>query len=572
MITGARITFGLYDNTIDEDTNVPSQSSKSEYAVTEKVLNNYDVKKVAYLEQDYFLLDGSFVIPAEGQSVNVGWESQNLSDSNGIVDEYIQFDFAQTHASFGIQIEFPKETIPKDFNIVYLDASGSEILRKVVTNNALTSYSNYEVALDWKTVRIEFKKIANAKQRARLNSLHLGILDTYDENVLMEIAASRTIDLTADNTDSGQINYKMFNAGRFNISSITDLPEGIQHDVKIVAYFRDKDGVYREFAHYISKETTVLDEGKIIQITGYDKLYDLNNTYYSKGIVYMNGRSLKDWAEEVAADAGIEIVVDDAFSSIISKGYIPYTTHREALRRIAEAGCGVLKESASGVTHLKKVANITKPAITADDIIEDTYENYDAEKYLGVSVKNYVYGTSETRAGIAEIQGILLTAEPQTIEVEYASSPVEVSSITVQTDTTSGIQIVEQNLYSDRARFVVTGPEGAIAWITLLGNVYSIATNVIAKGSTQGNIKEIDNPLISGKELAEAVAQHQYDRLVGIYQYSADVVTENEYDTEDSTDLNGNSIYITKIEKSMTEGDSKESIEGWQKTREVRNV
>lgn len=572
MITGAKIAIGLYDSSIEEDTSLSTTSSNSPYADADILLNNQDTEKVAYLEKDYLLLDGSFIFPAEGETVNVGWESGNLSTESGIVNEFIQYEFENTHASFGIQIEFPEETIPKDFSIVYLDAEGGEILRTKVTDNALKNYSNYEVALDWKTVRIEITRINNPLQRARIKSLRLGITDVYDENLLIEISASRTTDLTADNSDSGQLDVTFYNAGRFNISSIIDLPEGVQHDVKIVSYFKDKNDIYQEFGHYISKETNVSDEGKLIKITAYDAFYDLNYTYYSKGVVYINGRSLKEWAQEVADDAGIEIEIDDAFASIISKGYIAYTTHREALRQIAEAGCGLLKIDRSGKAYLKKISSSIKSDITADDIIDDTFEIVDSEKNLGVTVNNYVYGSGTEKVGIAEIQGILLTEAPQTIEVDYASAPADVESISVESDTTSGIEIVEQYLYSDRARFVVKGPEGNIAWITMLGKVYSVATNVISRGNTQGNIKEIDNPLIAGVEMAENVAQYQYDRLVGVYEYSADIITDENYDLEDETNLNGESVYITKIQKTMSESDAKESVSAWNKQREVRNV
>lgn len=572
MITGAKIAIGLYDSSIEEDTSLSITSSNSPYADADILLNNQDTEKVAYLEKDYLLLDGSFIFPAEGETVNVGWESGNLSDESGIVNEFIQYEFENTHASFGIQIEFPEETIPKDFSIVYLDAEGGEILRTKVTDNALKNYSNYEVALDWKTVRIEITRINNPLQRARIKSLRLGITDVYDENLLIEISASRTTDLTADNSDSGQLDVTFYNAGRFNISSIIDLPEGVQHDVKIVSYFKDKNDIYQEFGHYISKETNVSDEGKLIKITAYDAFYDLNYTYYSKGVVYINGRSLKEWAQEVADDAGIEIEIDDAFASIISKGYIAYTTHREAFRQIAEAGCGLLKIDRSGKAYLKKISSSIKSDITADDIIDGTFEIIDSEKNLGVTVNNYVYGSGTEKVGVAEIQGILLTEAPQTIEVEYASAPADVESISVESDTTSGIEIVEQYLYSDRARFVVRGPEGNIAWITMLGKVYSVATNVISRGSTQGNIKEIDNPLIAGVEMAESVAQYQYDRLVGVYEYSADIITDENYDLEDETNLNGESVYITKIQKTMSESDAKESVSARDKQREVRNV
>ena len=66
---------------------------------------------------------------------DVGWESYNLSDTDGVIAESVTFEFANTHDSYGLTVNFPTNSFAKDFTITYY--AGVSVLETVtVTDNA----------------------------------------------------------------------------------------------------------------------------------------------------------------------------------------------------------------------------------------------------------------------------------------------------------------------------------------------------------------------------------------------------------------------------------------------------
>lgn len=562
MFRKAKIIYGLIDPTLNEDTFITGYSSVSPFSKVENVLNNKQKDRLTYLEKDYFLLDGSFKFPngRTREVYNVGYESANLSDAAGVVNEYIEFRYAKTHSSFGIQIDFQDHSEVLDFSIEYLKDNTSILKTEVQDNNRLL-YSDYNTAEDWNRVKINITKIKRPFQRVRIDGLVFGISDSYDEDLLMSVTASKNVSITSSNTDSGEMSVSFYNEGRFNIKDIEDLPEELQAGVKVNVYF---DEVL--FGTYVVQETSVADEGRTIELTGYDSLYKYNETYYNKGVVNLEARSLYDWAVDVATDCGLIIKIDPAFQQIMSKGYIGFVPHREALRMVAEAGNGVIISNPDGGVELKKLAIAEGPIITEDDIEEDTLGVEDQEKVLGVKVNRYIFSLAKEKQGLAEVTGIPLTPEEQELVIEYAQYPALVTDL--EYDATSSIKITSQEFYSDRAIVRFTGDAGDEAWITIIGQPYNTAKVVLEKGSLLRDYIEIDNTLITEEEQAKAVLDYQYKYRYGIYDYSASIVLDEEIDTLTYATLDEDAIIVTKIQKSLSEEDISLLIEGVDKPNE----
>ena len=153
IIDGVRINYGVYDQTIDDDTVTENVSGNSAYSNPSNSLSEAEKQKITYLEKDYFLLDGSHAFPETGNTYNVGWESANLSDASGNISEYIEYIFGNTHNSYGVQIIFPPYCAPKSFTLQYFNGSTSVGVVNV-TNNTSTNYSNNDMRLNWNKVRL----------------------------------------------------------------------------------------------------------------------------------------------------------------------------------------------------------------------------------------------------------------------------------------------------------------------------------------------------------------------------------------------------------------------------------
>lgn len=566
IVDGVKINYGVLDQTIEDDTITDASSENSEYSdalntTTADVLKD----KIAYLEKDYFALDGSHILTEENEEYDVGWESASLSDASGNIDEYIEYIFGSLHDSYGIQLMFPTRCPADTFTIAYYNGSTLVGTRTVTGNTSLT-YANYDVRLQWNKVRLTFAKI-NPQQRARLWQIVFGVNDIYDEDTLISVSASGATDLAGDYDDCGEFSFQFYNEGRFDVRTINDLPVGLQEGLKVTVYVKPRGSdTYVVYGNYYSEQTVVEENGMIITVSGYDELYRLNDTTFRKGIVYPNGRSLAAWAQEVAEDAGIDIEIDSAFNSIMSAGYITEVPHREALRLIAEAGCGILLVGSDGKIRLKKHTPKDAGELNEDDIVEGSYNVESGEKYLGVNVIKYSYSAAKEEQELGYLEEVGLTTEPQEIEITYSQFPAIVSTVQVFVDTTSSAQISDLKVYSDRCVFNITGTDGDSSFVTVTGTPYNNATTSVTRGSTLKNIKKVENNYLITGGIADDVADYQYSRVVNKYNHSLEDVSEKIFAVGDKVRVKtdneeAESTFVSKVGFAVSYLEHEETME-----------
>ena len=568
LIEGVKINYGVVDQTIEEDNVTKTSSGNSPYSDMDNVTQtSTDRVQLTYLEKDYFLLDGSHTFPESGESYNVGWESANLSNASGSINEYVEFEFDNLHGSYGIQIMFPYNCVADSFTITHYNGS-SVVGTRTVTGNTAATYNNSDVRLNWNKIRITFTKV-NPQQRVRLFQVDFGAVDVYDEDTLLSVSASRATDFSGDYDDSGDFTFSFFNDGRFGVHDISDLPIGLQEGLRVAVYIKKQgDTAYTLFGNYFSESTVVEENGRVVTVSGYDELYSLGDTTYRNGIVYPEGRSLYAWAQEVAEDAGIELTIDNAFNNIISTGYITEVPHREALRLIAEAGNGIIVIDKNGNIALKIPEETTIVNLGVDEIVDGSYSVENTEKYLGVSVSKYTFSSASAPQELGHLDEIGLTTEPQEIEITYSEYPVVTSTIQVFVDETSSATIVSTKIYADRCVVTLTGTSGDTTFVTVTGTPYNRATTVVTVGSTAKNIKSIENNYLITGSIANSVANYQYNRVVNKYKHSAEVVTEKEFDIGTHINLNtqnsassGSGQYVTRVSFEISDKDNSVAIE-----------
>ena len=568
LIDGVKINYGVVDQTIEEDNVTKSSSGNSPYSDIENVTQmSTDRAQLTYLEKNYFLLDGSHTFPEADEVYNVGWESGNLSNENGSINEYVEFEFDNLHGSYGIQIEFPDDCVADSFTITHYNGS-SVVGTRTVTGNTSATYSNSDVRLNWNKIRITFTKV-NPQQRVRLLLINFGAVDVYDEDLLLSVSASRATDFSGDYDNSGEVMFSFFNDGRFGVHDISDLPIGLQEGLRVTVYVKKKgDTAYTLFGNYFGESTTVEENGRVVTVSGYDELYSLGDTTYRNGIVYPEGRSLYAWAQEIAEDAGINLTIDSAFNNIISTGYITEVPHREALRLIAEAGNGIIVIDKNGNIALKIPEETTAVTLGVDEIVDGSYNVENTEKYLGVSVSKYTFSPASAEQELGHLDEIGLTAEPQEIEIAYSEYPAVTSTIQVFVDTASSATVVSTKIYADRCIVTLTGTVGDTTFVTVTGKPYNRATTAATVGSTAKNIKTIENNYLITGNIASSVANYQYARVVNKYKHSAEVFTDKELDIGTHISLNtqnsvasGSGQYISRVSFEISDSDNSFTIE-----------
>lgn len=559
MIDSAQVTYKLIDSTIPADTPDITAATSSTYGLVDNILNLGTKKKGVYLEKHWFILDGTHTELTVGD--DVGWESAGLSDSvtGAISGESLTLEFASTHFSYGLSFVFPPHCPFIDFTIEY-KGGGSTISTTTVTGNTLTNYTDQADVFDWDTIIITPTKVQPG-QRARLWSLMLGIDFLWTGDELIKVSATKITDLTAEVVESAEVLFQFYNDSSFDFKTIKDVPDSLQREILITLDF-GIGGTFVQFGKYKSASMNVLDRGKIIEITGYDIINRLGQSTYKNGAIPSSPRTLKSWADEIAADAGITIVTDASLTSISSSGYIPTVPHREAFRLIAEAANCILFTDSDGILNIAPYSAVTGGAYTEDEIEDEGIDISSAEKIDGVIVHRYTFVASATASGLAEIQGIALTGTEQEIWVDYGTFPAEVDISDVATSANIILDTVKSAVYSEGAKLVFTGTVGQVGWITVIGYPYGTGTTPLSSG-TDGNVREIKNPLITDEAIASSVLSNIATKIVGKYRYSARVYNATGQDEFLKTaTIDSDEVVITKITKTIEADIASEIIEG----------
>lgn len=604
IIDDVKIDFGIIDQTvvkeIEQKTVGISASSNSKYSLPFNASNTVNVvaphEKIAYLEKDYFLLDGSFTFPETNKQYDVGWESENVSrETSGEINDYIEYTFQDTHVSYGIQLYFRDDCIAKDFNIAFYQ--DSDFLGEInAKDNNDAVYTDYSAFLYWNKVRITFTKV-NAGQRARLSEITFGVNETFTADNLVDVTASRRTDISGDYNDCGDFSFSFYNE-KLDIRNIKGLAMGLMEWLRTTIYvkYRGRDELER-FGEYYSETADVQEKGKVVSITGFDGLYKLNESEFHKGRIYPEGRSLANWAREIADDAGVEVEIDPVFETIISHGYITDVPHREAFRLTAEAGNGIIIVEPSGVIHLKQLQMHDIAELTDDVIVEDSLVIENPDKNLGVSVTAYEYimpiksyeseeELTQDTTELSYIEEVGLTEQTQSFDIVYAQYPVWIGDITIKStgekvtspqifiDTANtNAEVTNIVRYADHISFDITlmSPSNPkydpskvqnTTFITITGRPYSTVASTVIEGSNVKNVKEIKDNYLIDVGLAPKVAKYQYDVIARKYSYAAEIVTDDIVDLEDRTVIQSNHVLIEGVAFSLAYGEHSVTIEG----------
>lgn len=571
LIKDVNVNYKIIDTTIKND--IPSISIfpeiDSEYSNAKNTLNSDNKIKLASLEKDYFLLDGSFVFPYGNEVYDIGFESNTTSDESGNMEhvQEIEYQFAIPHNSVGIQLQFPKDCAVKGLDILFYN--GTALLKaKSISNNTQSVLSIFTGLLNWDKIIIYMYK-TNPMQRIRLQSVTFGIDKKYTADDLITVNASKSANTSGDYSESGECAISVFNDGTFQFNSLREMPESLQSGMTLEVYANEaKKDKYELFQTYTSEATRITENGNIIGITAYDKLYSLNDTTYKKGTVRSH-RSLMNWALDVAADAGIDIDIDVEFAEIFSDGYISEVPHREALRLIAEAGCGLLYVDEKGNIHLsKKQTQEVDIEVTNNDIVGGTLEEDSGEQYLGVCVVGYDFILENQAKEVGRLDGLTLDNQLRTFEITYSSSPVDTTSLSIE--AIGGVysaEIVEK--YAERMVVAASGDSTQSSYVVVFGKAYATATFSVEKGNKSKNVKKIENNYLITGDLVEQVANYQYSQFVGKYRYSAEVLTDDTIQLLENLNLQDKGITVDKIEIGLSYGERSVKITGTENSEEV---
>lgn len=178
-------------------------------------VNKKIVQKYATLENNYTLLDGSFMVWNENSLVENGYATQDIFENINNNTIIITNNSTST-TSKGVSIYF-KENLPFNFNATINFRDGSSIVDEVRNNQ---TYNYQYIFTDEKVinnVEIQILNVEFPKNRLRISSVDFNMGDIYEGGELISFDVTEELDLLGEklpiNTCSINLNNYPDNSG-----------------------------------------------------------------------------------------------------------------------------------------------------------------------------------------------------------------------------------------------------------------------------------------------------------------------------------------------------------------------
>lgn len=214
---------------IDEQTDYPSGSPFSNIVAEDEEAqistpyyyqsgNNRIFKnKYASLEENYFQLDGSFLLPNENNKIDAGYVSTNLvkdiaSIKSGSTMPTFQFTLENIKSS-GVTLYFESSNIPTEYKVV-VNTNKEYIGNKNLSNIVMINFDEEIVISE---LDIYIYSMTNENRRIRLNYIDIGRSFVYEGEDLINFKVIEEIDETLANIPTNTCTLEVNNLdGKYN--------------------------------------------------------------------------------------------------------------------------------------------------------------------------------------------------------------------------------------------------------------------------------------------------------------------------------------------------------------------
>jgi hypothetical protein len=361
--TAARVVFSLADpEAVDgATTTLPPGAPISR---PEQVINGrWDTsRKYATYEPDYWLLDGSFVIPPDTGELpldELGWWSDELCDDQGefAAPLTITVNLASSVDAPGLSIAFDRATgeHAADFDLV-INGTATHQIR----GNTRALFALWEELGGITEVQLIIHRWATGQRRARVSEILIGPVEEFGPEEITELTYLAEIDPTGATAPAGELTFTVDNSDkRFNLLNPTGLSTYLRERQRITSQIGvEVSGAFEWVdmgVHYLREWQS--DEGALTaSFTARDRLDLLDQGSYSA--TYATATTLHDVALDVLQYAGVPSVSYElpAFlAGITTTGQLKDVSPRQALLFVAQAAQSILLVDRSDKLHFVRL-------------------------------------------------------------------------------------------------------------------------------------------------------------------------------------------------------------------------
>lgn len=529
-IPECEISFGLVNTTAMEDAKLFNNGINlapisSEIITVER---DYD-KQYATLEPDFYLLDGTFVLPKNSKPRdNLGVISYGYTNESEKVEFQIDFDSPFDFKGFQITWNTLLNEYPTSFSVVTKNTDGVE-KRTTVSNNTSVITAINEEYENVVQVRIIINSWNVNDRRARFERIEIGSYIIYTSNDLSYVEITNESNPLSLQLPTNQMKFTIIDKNdNFN----PDNPEGSYK------YLTENSPVSIKWKERIyNNETLQWEEMQVdggtfylsgwnsggdsitYSFTGSDILSLLNKRNYYKGLYYENGIGAKSLINQIVEDAQLpvyaqnKVTVDNELENIIIYSPLPINTHKNCIQLIANYCNAAILMTRDGRIEIKPINNNQNEFLLSGNTIHNKFPRPEINNPVrGVECKIYNYNFSVDLEEVMKQEVELELETGETDEIILTHGAIKDSVLTYDCLTQ---YITKIEYYTFATIVTIKGFKGKINFV-LNGRKSEVTENIYTLNYTDngyivnpnGEVVEVDNNIISSLNIAKLVSSN----------------------------------------------------------------
>jgi len=474
--------------------------------------------------------------PGDLSENQMGWWGRQLAGTDGAFSEPYPA-LTITHAirpvrSLRVVGDSARGEWPVDFTVELFGPDGTLLRTETVVGNTGIEWSMHlnPPVLDVVKQVLTITRWSHPDRQAKIIEFFTSIQETYYNDDIVEIRLleereTSTGSLPVGNISANEITIRLANEDRkFDIRNPSSQLSGLLKPNRRIQVWLGSEGEWVPLGTFWSLDWDAPDDQLEAVTTARDRLERLRQTMYQSGSVQQNV-SLHALVEQVLRDAGLrpgEYWIDPALQSIVIPwAYLAPTSHREALRTIAEAGLAVVYADRDGVVRIESMSGT--PAAPVAEITEDDYFPPLSTPSRQEKVANEIVVTTQPLQPASVPEEVYRSTEPisvpagQTITVTvfYTKQPV-IEAVAALDNPPPGVSIVGATYYAWGADVHIQNTGGSAANVTMVitGKPLTVqgSERVVARDQasiTENGVLRYEfpaNPLVQTLAQAQAIA------------------------------------------------------------------
>lgn len=517
-----KVTYGLLDITAADDaisSAIDVQPFSNPQEINTPDLDRLAVEKFATLEQNHWVLDGSFLQwPENPESETWGFWSKQISDQNGYFAAPVELTilFNENHSTEGLTMYFREDTLdyPSEMTIEYYNSANQLVTSKDFTLTEPVFFADCPAA-DYQKIVIIFKRTSLPYSYAKLSDIKYGSIKIFGEDGIISASILEEIDPTKSSLSVNTMECTIYTSD-FQLLDPTGIYEMLQQK-QAINITSTEDNISKDYGTFFLEEPTSRDDDTTT-LYCVDFLGVIDKTTFMGGI-YEN-KNAGELFDEIMLSAEVkkeEYQIEDSLRNKVISGWVPICTHREALQHWGFATGATIDCSRTKIIKAYSDKTDIVGTITHDD------------KFIGhkVKLKPLVTGVSVTAHKYSVDSNAAVAFEgtlPAGTNIVTFDAPYANVTATTGIITSSGANYA-----------VVEMPTAG--QITISGNEYVDNTTVLSVNASELPANAKPNVLTVDEQATLINADNALEIAWRIYNYY-----QNRYEDEGDFILNGQKV------------------------------